>query len=685
MKKFVYSVVLFQVVFTTSFSQNLLSKVPVSATMIMKYTGENLSKKMPVNQADTYGFIKNNLLKAFKTDSLLSISEIGIDFEKDSYQYLDANDSITNFVTMFHLKNTALFLKLVEASGPKQKIADKKMGYSFLPISDNSYLGWNNEIAVMVNTTYKNYARDYYAAVSDVKVAEDAAMAVDSAVASVNMEGSIEQTPVEAEAPVAPVKKGQAKVGVKKKAGGTVAANKKKSAGKPLPKIKRVETVVDEEELMRIKDSVETAKIDEWYQQQEIIKIGIQQAIADSIINAGFNKVTAISLETDSSYMQVIDNTADISMLLDYETLLSKYGSMFYGGVSKAFPFSKFESTTVGFKSGINLYFEKDKVKLVQKVFSHDKDLTALSKKMFDNKQNPSFINYVNPDNIAYFSMSVNTEAMENYYYRMLKKYIGNISYAKEYADLVDVYIDLLEIVIDEKAIAELMPGNVLLVLHNLNSKTVTYKDYDYDNDFNRTEIEKTKTELAPDFSFVMETRNEQFLQKLVNLPVKYAKKEKFDYEKTGDYYVLSFDPKKFPVEHLYFMVKNGRLIITTSKECIDFTFRNSGYPTDEATKNSILNNNYSAKVNSKKLIEGISKEFTSGTNKKIIDYLQENMGDLTMESRLIDGLPQSTATFNVSGNYTNSLEYLFNMIDAINNIIEKDKQANSETEKPLQ
>jgi hypothetical protein len=281
--------------------------------------------------------------------------------------------------------------------------------------------------------------------------------------------------------------------------------------------------------------------------------------------------------------------------------------------------------------------------------------------------------------------MSVNTEAMENYYYRMLKKYIGNISYAKEYADLVDVYIDLLEIVIDEKAIAELMPGNVLLVLHNLNSKTVTYKDYDYDNDFNRTEIEKTKTELAPDFSFVMETRNEQFLQKLVNLPVKYAKKEKFDYEKTGDYYVLSFDPKKFPVEHLYFMVKNGRLIITTSKECIDFTFRNSGYPTDEATKNSILNNNYSAKVNSKKLIEGISKEFTSGTNKKIIDYLQKNMGDLTMESRLIDGLPQSTATFNVSGNYTNSLEYLFNMFDAINNIIEKDKQANSETEKPLQ
>ena len=93
-------------------------------------------------------------------------------------------------------------------------------------------------------------------------------------------------------------------------------------------------------------------------------------------------------------------------------------------------------------------------------------------------------------------------------------------------------------------------------------------------------------------------------MQKLAKLPLKYAKKEKYNYQDKGGYYELAFDADKYPISSLYFMVKDGKLVITTSKASIDMAISNTGYALDADTKNSILNNNYSLKINSKKLLD---------------------------------------------------------------------------------
>ena len=104
-------------------------------------------------------------------------------------------------------------------------------------------------------------------------------------------------------------------------------------------------------------------------------------------------------------------------------------------------------------------------------------------------------------------------------------------------------------------------------------------------------------------------------------------------------------------------------------------TLNNTGYTPDAATKNSILNNNVSLKIDTKKLIQQINPELSSDASKKISKYLEDNMGDVKMEGGIKDGLMQATTTMSISGNNTNSLEFFFNMIDAINDIMEKDKQ----------
>ena len=110
-------------------------------------------------------------------------------------------------------------------------------------------------------------------------------------------------------------------------------------------------------------------------------------------------------------------------------------------------------------------------------------------------------------------------------------------------------------------------------------------------------------------------------------------------------------------------------------------TLNNTGFTTDAETKNSTLTHNYSLNINTKRLLEKLDTQLSSDVNKKITDYLNKNMGDLKMESNVKDGMVQVTTILNIKGNHSNSLEFFFDMIEAINNIMEQDKQ---EKEKKL-
>jgi hypothetical protein len=678
MKKLLVSLTLFCTVLTTVKAQNLLAKVPVTSSAVIKYAGENFTKNMPLQKLDTYGFIKDNFFKMLRIDTLTSIKNMGINFEQDTYQYVTMEDSAMSFVTLLHLKNAAQFLQLIKASYGTDSILKpiKKNGFEFLNISANTYIGWNATTAVIVNTTYQN-KKSYY----DYKYSNNSDSAVTVAAEAVS--AAVADTAAAVFTPPVIVKDKTKKPTYKKNTGkATVTAKGRGAVKKQTVKKKLTEEQIAEkmaEENYRIQDSIENVKRELWDQQQDMIAKAKQLTAAEKIIANTFTG-TVNSIENELSYKKIIDPAAHASVWLNYESLLKQYWGSMFGGAYYLFGAGRsynlpVKDTTDGFKSAANMYFDKDKMRIEQKMFSADAKMAAMGRDIMNSKQNAALANYVNPDNIGYFSASINTEAMANYYYSLMKKYISSTPYMSEYSDMVNVYIDLLEIIIDEKGIADLLPGNYMFVMHDMKNKLVTYTDYDYDKDYNKTEVKKTKNELSPNFSFIMETRKEGFMQKLANLPLKYAEKGKYNYKDRGGYYELVFDSGAYPISSLYFMIKNGRGIITTSKEVIDMTVNNTGFATDAATKNSILNNNYSLNLNTKRLLQKIAPEFSTNLNKKISDYLLENMGDVKMESSIKDGMIQATTTMGIKGSHANSFEFFFNMIDAINNIIEKDKE----------
>jgi len=670
MKQFILAVTLLSFALSAAEAQNFLSKVPSTASVVIKYSGENFTKNVPIQKLDSYGFIKHSFFKMLHIDTLTSLQHIGINFQQDAYQYITTEDSSLSFVTLLHLNNAQQFLQLIKGNykGGDNK-TEKKDGFDLLTVAPDTYIGWNETTAIIVHTTYQN-RKDYYAYMysNDTLRSDTAVAVIDTAMVT---DTAITFTPpkiVKDNAVKTPHPATKKPTGTK----ATVTAKSKTKVKKPAPK----KVYVNENYDYHIQDSINNVKRELWEQQQDMIAKKKQQAEAEKIMSTTLNG-TITAIENEVSYKKIIDPAAHASVWINTESISKQYWNYFSRGsyyLLHNTPEMVLD-TTDGFKSAMNVYFDKDKMRMEQKTYSADTKLNRLGMEVMNSKQNPSLANYVNPGNIGYFSMSINTEAMANYYYTVLKQTFSNMSYTREYADVVDVYIDLLQIIIDEKGIAELAPGNYLFVMHDMKTKKVTYTDYEYDKEFNKKEITKTKDELSPDFTFIMETKKEGFMEKIARLPLKYAEKEKYNYKDKGGYYELAFEEGKYPISSLYFMVKDGKAIVTTSKEVIDMTLNHTGFAIDAETKNSILNNNYSLKLSTKTLIEKLAPQFSTEANKKITAYLKENLGDLKMESSLKDGMIQGTTTMGITGNHSNSLEFFFNMMDAINNIMESEKQ----------
>lgn len=675
------------------FAQNLLSKIPADAAIVVRYSGANLTQSVPLSKIDSYDFIKNKLFNALGIDSISSVQQTGINLEKDICQYVLMQDSAMSFVTLMQLKNEQQFLKLMQLNNKTEIITSKDKLYKFLTISDDKYFGWTDQLAVLVSTTYTKPSDYYYypsytdtaAAVVDSAYSVDPYLSIDSAI--------VVEPPVYESAPKkSKTTKSKSSKGTKGKKGAKGKKNIKKA--KPV----EVEPADDQDWVdvlppaadtsiydkplydYSYEDSIENAKREQWYKERDIYINAKQKFIADSLINSVFI-ATPVSIERDVRYTKTIDPAAHVSAWFNYDNLMTQLWSSTYSKMYGLFggSLSQNDKKNQGFTTGVNLFFDKDKIRVEQKLFSPDPELAQLGKDMFKNKQKTSLASYINPDNIAYFSGSFNTEAVGNYYYRMIKQYMSNGIFFKEYSDLVNIYIDLMEIVIDEKAIAELMPGNMVLVLHDMSSKTVSYSTYEYDKDFNQTEVKKTKKELSPNFTLAFETKRPDFLQKLVDVPVKYAEKGNYKYANRGGYYELSFDPEKDPIGSLFFIVKDEKLVITTSKEMIDLTLKGETRKLPAELKKSIFKNNYSFRLNTDKLLQQADPELSTETSKKIKTYLEQNLGNLQMESKIKDGMIQSTGTMAIKGTHNNSFEFLFNMIDNINRILSDDKNVTEE------
>lgn len=630
MKKFL-SITLSAILFTDCiFAQDIPGKIPAAACIVLKYAGGNLTQKMPVEKFDSYTILKKKFFNALKTGDK-SIESTGLNFQQDAWQYLTTTDSTTNFVTLIAIKDAEKFNQFIKTANKEKIPVTAKNGFQLYPISANTFLGWDGKMAALVISSYTNHH------LYQPEISTDTA----------NMYGEVGKMAPYTDSSIALEKAAKdEEIAVEKKSDTAVAVIDSAQAA--------VEAAaVNLEETPEQKNNKEA--IDLIYKQGAIVKDSIQKANAENILLSVYNTPVA-SIKDNISFTKLIDKNADISIWMDSTSLLSKFPSY-------AYPYKFNFNVLPGYTQAINVFFEKDKVKIEQQLLFGNDETARLFKSVYNSKQNPSFVNYLRAADIAHVSVSLNSEALMNFYYDAAKKILTGMPYIGKEAGLIDAYVDIVEIIIDEKAIADVFPGNALFVLHGLKPRKVKYIAYDYDNNFNGTETTKTKTEMSPDFSIFFETRNEKIFNKLINLPIKLNRDTVYNYKKTGDFYTLVLGENNI-IDKLYFMVKDGKCVITTSLQDVGVTPQIEKNTIDAAARQSVLNSNYSGNINFKNLITGLSAEITDKKNKKMISYLNDNVSNMTFESTIKEDLVKTTAILNIKGKHKNSLEYFFNVLE---------------------
>ncbi|RZJ27285.1 MAG: hypothetical protein EOO18_14175, partial [Chryseobacterium sp.] len=299
-------------------AQTQIASVPIDASIVVKYSGDNFGKHLPVKKLEGYDFIREDLFKVLRLDTLTSLQQTGIALEKDVYQYLITQDSSVSYVTLMQLNSTTQFQQFLKSAYKNSRGTTAKNGYTFLILNDEMYAAWNNTSALIVSSSYK-FRKSYWAS-------EYYNVKVDTA------EITYADTSVSIIADEPPMVEDEAIVKKDSKKSNKKSTTKKKKSKKPDPKDKKKsaeekleELVIYDEEVQ--KDSSEI-KRELWDQQQDMIAKNKQQLAAENIATATFTG-TIQSIQSNESYRKQVDPGAHIRVCLNSGNLLSQYVNYF--------------------------------------------------------------------------------------------------------------------------------------------------------------------------------------------------------------------------------------------------------------------------------------------------------------------------------------------------------------------
>jgi hypothetical protein len=658
----------------TVYAQDLANKVPENAPFALCFNGKNLNDKVALKTIQEYPWMQTLLEKELKFLPK-DLNQTGIDLTNKQYQYYISKDTVMNYVMLIPLNNAALFEKLIQGKyGDSIKI--KKQGtYSSTATSKNHHLAWNEKFAVLINASYKkpskyNDTEPY----SDLTSIDTATVFVDTAAVTYDMAAEpVYNLEEETKTSPTPEKNNKAKKGKTKK-------------GKKNKKIIEEPKIIEptEEEIYAAQDKA-NAELEETNRKLEELEYkktdSIERLKINAVVDLIFKETFDSKKETTAINTNQFKNNnpkSDFFAFADLDELTNQFYSTFLG--SNAALMGIYKNGILDSNYHINGYFEKDRIRLNQVITPKNEETKKSYQAMFDSKIDKNLLNYVGNNVLGYYSIALDTEAIMNYEYKILKNTLNSVyrTYAKETSgNEADVLIDAIALFLDEKAIADLVPGNALFVLHDLKKVKREYVNIEYNENYEQLETKGIKEEIQPDFTFLSNTKNESFVNKLLSLPLNKSKFTATDYQLTNGYYTIHFEKDNL-LENLYIGLKNGVIMITTSKENAENLLQQKVMPLQADFKKSISKNNSAAWVDLQKIITASKTEFNKDTKSNYFDIALRNAGEITMESKFKNGAITSESTYTIKGDHANSLQYFF---DVLNELYTESKKETTVTE----
>lgn len=670
--------------------QDLATKIPKDAMAVASVRGEKLLDLMSVAEFNQ-SFLGKELLEEFNNNKskgiYTSIEDFGIRLNAATYYFNQQTDSISYNCLLIPIADAQKFEKIfkqhdrdkIERNGTTRKLYHK---------GDKALLQWNEDFAYLVFGDLKdrfleedsvmaerygikevNYSDYYNNETTTVEAADytpdyaDTVMTVTTeaypaVTASEVVEESIKEMAYEdipEDAPPPPVVYDIAppepvegiKVYDENDAVAVEAARAADAAGNEEYTV--VEAVPS--------SYYNSSAYDKAYNEQREIKNKLTSDWVNGFATYGFNKTGSNnSILGNPAYLRSLDNNAAATFYLsDLQSLYSgfmPYVSRRYLGLSNIME---------GYGSvNAKLFLNKEDMRITTEMEVDDKKAAAY-KKMYKHKPNKKFAKYINSDKlVGFISYSFDTEEYLKEFPHMLSNGYG--SYFGLYSDEIGIGSELFSLLLDEKAIAKVVKGDAVLLLNDISPKEYTYTTYDYDDDYKRTEVKKTKTETLPDFLFMMSSDDTHLIERLLGYGIK---KEKIVL-KNGIYTLDNKITRGNPFS-VHILIKDGIVFCGTSYRDIQqiSTGNYQGNMTKEQ-KGLLLKNNMSAFFNPKNIVGKFSKkEFGNLRKLELFNTMMGNTGLMYAKTTGVKNNRISGEMIaEVPEGKENALKYFFSLID---------------------
>lgn len=663
--------------FVVVFAQNSM-KIPQNTAFYMEINGKQLNKKIDWERFNPFLQEITKDKGKDKKPSWNDYSKTGIKYDATQYHYGTFNDSVQSYNAHFIIDNQEKFQQFINSTKKKGLEVSKKSNYSYIDIDDNTFVAWNGNRAYLTMINYNKPSENSW---TDYDAADSTTVVIDSAVAVVDSAAAVyeeEEKPFDYKEEIQYLKDEIKYLKENIKSNNTDILKYQKDI-KYLEKhhkypADKVETKVDQQ---KDYDQIPPPTSQDDYAEAEAYPLDTDyQKELDSLQSEKFKIVKKFAennfdryfssnyeLDVPKEMLNFRDANSDVFVYTDYGKIMNEgiYGKMF-----RRVGYTKFLEKMYNSNSAYNLYFDKDKVRLVNNIQHRNSDIQKSISDVYRGKKNKKLTALISDKSVGYYAMNVNGYKTFDMMYSFFQD-AGDKEYQKE----LQLMMETMKIVLDEEAIAKIAPGNGIFVLNELKSKKVDYTDYDYDDDYNEKEVKKTKDVMVPDFTFAFATENEGYWKRVFDVLTTnkdFAKK----FTKNGDVYTFKEGKSNGYLDQLYFTVKDGIVYLTSSTE--NLTAKNQSSSSTKWMKDS-AKYPLSGRLDIQKLLVGLEQEFKTVSEKKTLNSIRKNVGEVYFKTEVKGESIQTEMDYNIKNSSENSLMYFFDLFDEIFKNMEADKK----------
>ncbi|MFM7023908.1 MAG: hypothetical protein ACKOXB_13135 [Flavobacteriales bacterium] len=236
----------------------------------------------------------------------------------------------------------------------------------------------------------------------------------------------------------------------------------------------------------------------------------------------GIHKIFHANTAASKKYLKDMYKDASVALFFDVESVYNIYfdfmrrgmRGLWYGADDNMFLMKNKVLNYANSEVNMGIYFNNDEL-LIKGKSKIGKELRKKIAKVYNRKYTGGIFDYVPANAIFSSGMRVNTEAYINFTFDALKDMYENMPRYGHYAANAVV---LIQTFLDEKGMGELMRGDVLFNINSVDKINVTYTTYNYDEEYNATEVTDVKQVNVPSFSVIGSTGNPKQLKILFDL-----------------------------------------------------------------------------------------------------------------------------------------------------------------------